>query len=295
MNTFADSFWQHTTLRFNSGGGSMWEPTFKLSRQWFAQNMVDFDLLYIWHGKGTWLDARGKATPVHPGLCFLFRPGAQYEITQSPQTGLGTRYFHFSLFNRAGKPIDPDALVGLPVMHDMSNLKHFDSLTRRINDLIAMSRLLVDRDTVAAIRQNIEVMLKSAVVEYAFSSTVRLSRQFRGVSESGVDLIRGALSNIHQSPAQFNIEDYARHAGCTVDHFRRSFRQVVGQTPHQTLICARIERAKYLLQYTDRTITEIAAEVGYATPFYLSLQFKRMVGVSPSTYRRRNPSTGTPR
>ena len=47
------------------------------------------------------------------------------------------------------------------------------------------------------------------------------------------------------------------------------------------------ERARQLLARTTLSIKEIAAQTGFASPFYFSLRFKAASGSSPRDYRRR--------
>lgn len=49
----------------------------------------------------------------------------------------------------------------------------------------------------------------------------------------------------------------------------------------------RIEEAKQLLETTDQPLDDIAAEVGYGEPSAFRHLFRKLVGVTPSAYRRR--------
>ena len=51
------------------------------------------------------------------------------------------------------------------------------------------------------------------------------------------------------------------------------------------LIRYRIQKAKHLLAAGDKTITEIALEVGFSDNNYFSRVFREEVGVSPLAYR----------
>ncbi|WP_281890525.1 AraC family transcriptional regulator [Paenibacillus sp. YYML68] len=53
----------------------------------------------------------------------------------------------------------------------------------------------------------------------------------------------------------------------------------------------RVQRAKYLLLHSDKSVGEIANEVGYQDPFYFSRIFKRLEGLSPQHYRNRKSTT----
>jgi AraC family transcriptional regulator of arabinose operon len=47
----------------------------------------------------------------------------------------------------------------------------------------------------------------------------------------------------------------------------------------------RIERATQLLRVTSLSVKQIAEQVGFESPFYFSLRFKKATGISPSAYR----------
>jgi AraC family transcriptional regulator, transcriptional activator FtrA len=68
--------------------------------------------------------------------------------------------------------------------------------------------------------------------------------------------------------------------------FLRVFRDHIGDTPHQWLLGQRTALAQRLLETTDRSIENIAAEAGFGTAAALRLHFQRVLQVSPASYRR---------
>lgn len=48
------------------------------------------------------------------------------------------------------------------------------------------------------------------------------------------------------------------------------------------------ERIKELLEYDELSIQEIALDMGYSSPAYLSTQFKKTTGITPSQYRAKH-------
>ena len=68
-------------------------------------------------------------------------------------------------------------------------------------------------------------------------------------------------------------------------HFSRCFRSVFGETPHRYLQRRRIERSMFLLRETDRSITEICFDVGFASLGTFSRTFSKMAGETPRGYR----------
>lgn len=69
-------------------------------------------------------------------------------------------------------------------------------------------------------------------------------------------------------------------------HFGRAFRNSFGEPPHEYVIRRRIERAQGLMLSTTASLATIALECGLADQAHLSRLFRRVVGESPSAWRR---------
>nr|WP_157735032.1 helix-turn-helix transcriptional regulator [Pseudofrankia inefficax] len=85
------------------------------------------------------------------------------------------------------------------------------------------------------------------------------------------------------------VADLARAAGLSPAHFSREFRAAFGQPPHQYLLTRRLERAAALLRNTDRDVTEICFAVGLTSVGSFLTSFRRIYGVTPSSYRASFP------
>lgn len=82
------------------------------------------------------------------------------------------------------------------------------------------------------------------------------------------------------------LEDAARQAGLSAFHFLRLFSRVLGVTPHQYLVRARLAHAARLLADDALNITDIALEVGFGDLSNFVRSFHRAAGVSPRAFRR---------
>jgi AraC family transcriptional regulator len=78
----------------------------------------------------------------------------------------------------------------------------------------------------------------------------------------------------------------ATEAAVSPVHLPQAFKAAIGQSPHQYVLRRRIECAKELLRNSDVPIAEVALSTGFSSQSHLSNWFKRIVGVSPATYRR---------
>ena len=81
------------------------------------------------------------------------------------------------------------------------------------------------------------------------------------------------------------VDEIARVACLSPNHFIRTFRQFSGQSPHQYLVSRRLERAATLLARTGRPVTDICYDVGFESPGSFSWLFRKRYGVSPLAYR----------
>ena len=71
----------------------------------------------------------------------------------------------------------------------------------------------------------------------------------------------------------------------STSRFGKVFRDVFGETPHRYLQRRRVERAMALLRQTDRPVTQVAWDVGFASLGTFSRTFSAVVGCSPSEFR----------
>jgi AraC family transcriptional regulator len=98
------------------------------------------------------------------------------------------------------------------------------------------------------------------------------------------DILKHSLA---ESPT---LTELAANAGLSPYHFLRAFKSAVGVPPHRYQMQLRMNRARELLETTDLSVTEIAAQVGYDDPSYLGRLFRKHFGTTPAAYRRERRS-----
>lgn len=84
-----------------------------------------------------------------------------------------------------------------------------------------------------------------------------------------------------------SVADMAREAGLEERTFLRRFKAATGLRPTEYSQCVRTEKARELLQFTRRSIDQIAWSVGYEDATAFRRIFSRLVGLSPGEYRKR--------
>jgi transcriptional regulator GlxA family with amidase domain len=85
--------------------------------------------------------------------------------------------------------------------------------------------------------------------------------------------------------SELTLAKIAAHAGMSTRSLNRHFREQTGMTPLNWLLRARIRKAQYLLEATDRPVDRIATDVGFGSPAAFRDRFRRVAGTSPRAYR----------
>jgi len=72
------------------------------------------------------------------------------------------------------------------------------------------------------------------------------------------------------------------------------FSEIEGTTIEKYIINQKIEKVKELLVYDELTLSEIADKLGYSNVAYLSGQFKKVTGLTPSHFKQIKESKRKP-
>jgi AraC family transcriptional regulator len=99
-------------------------------------------------------------------------------------------------------------------------------------------------------------------------------------------VIKKARNEVEQDEIKLNLSAYlSEKLHYEYTHLSSSFSAVEGRTIENFFIEQRIEKAKELLIYGQKTLSEIAFELDYSSTAYLSTQFKKITGLTPSYFK----------
>ena len=106
--------------------------------------------------------------------------------------------------------------------------------------------------------------------------------------------VQKAVQALHADCArQWTLESLARHAGLSRTSLAERFRKTMGNTPLNYLRSVRMQKAMSELSTSERSLEQIAQEVGYQDAFSFSKVFKRTLGVAPRDFRRQDAQDRT--
>ena len=107
------------------------------------------------------------------------------------------------------------------------------------------------------------------------------SRLIEKIKNSIVDLV-------HYSEQQLSTT-FSEHISQKLHHdynyLSNLFSEVAGTTIEKYFIAQKIEKVKELLKYDELSLSEIADRLGYSSVAYLSNQFKKQTGLTPTFYK----------
>ena len=99
-----------------------------------------------------------------------------------------------------------------------------------------------------------------------------------------VERLRGIIQQ-HLADADFSVERIGEEIGMSRVQLYRKTKALTGLSPVELLRKSRVEKARRLLETTDKSISEIAYDTGFSAPSYFAKCFKDEYGKSPGEWR----------
>lgn len=96
----------------------------------------------------------------------------------------------------------------------------------------------------------------------------------------------------HNLDRPLGVDALAAQAGMSPRTFARRFREQTGTTPLQCLLAVRVKRSQELLEESRTSVDQVAALAGFDSPVTFRMRFRRVVGLTPTEYRRRFSAAG---
>ena len=117
--------------------------------------------------------------------------------------------------------------------------------------------------------------------------TSLIYHQDRHLAVESEDKVAGSIAFMQAHLGrQFSIDALAQQQQLSVSHYSRVFKQRTGHSPIHYFNQLKIQKSCQYLYFTDKTVKEIAALLGISDSFYFSRLFTKLMGLSPSQYRK---------
>ena len=238
----------------------------------FEEMYKGFSISAVTSGTFQYRSSDGDAI-LAPGSLLLGNRGACYQCGHAHGVGDRCLSFHYEpeffeslLADVAGNGKTGFARTSLPpVEESVPLLAQFESAS--------------DADEFETLAYDVCAMAVTAAAGYRppVSTT---SRDERRISD--------ALRHIEvAADERLSLAMLANTVGMSRYHFLRTFRRVVGMTPHQYVLRTRMQRAAARIRQSDESISAIAFDSGFEDLSTFNRRFLQVVGETPGAFRRR--------
>ncbi|WP_024768069.1 alpha/beta fold hydrolase [Aquimarina macrocephali] len=115
-------------------------------------------------------------------------------------------------------------------------------------------------------------------------SNTEMYKMYRGKLPQYNSFLEKVLQNIdnHISNEHYGVEMMCKEIGVSERQLQRKIKAITNKSPNRLISSVRLHRAKELLVSEQKTIAEIAFQMGFSNPSYFSKCFKKEFAVSPS-------------
>ena len=269
----------------------------KLNSKWNYRNVISpyHRIYFIDDGEGELSDSE-KTLKLESGyiyiipsytLCDLICPNylSQYFV----------QFFEESLEGESLFPANPSVLKVKANEVDALNFRRLITINpgrginRSDNPQVYEKHIYYNEYQQLNNQQSLSAFLETQGILLQFISRFMLPEIFqkRGqqvVPEKILDAMRFILANLH-SP--LTVRFLADRANQNAEYFSRTFEQHTGTRPLAYITEKRIERAQHMIGASRLSCAAIAELTGFKSLSNFSRTFKKVVGISPSTYKQR--------
>lgn len=221
---------------------------------------------------------------LYPGAVMLGNPGACYECGHDH--GTGDRCISFQFDPHFFGEIAASAAGSSRFRFPAAMLPALTPLTRPMAEMAALAANTMTPDRRAPNHMAVEE-LAIATAEAVVLAVAGGDARSPAPSAADSRRISRVLRHIETHAAEaLDLAQLAGVACMSKYHFLRCFRRIVGVTPHQFLLSARLRRAAVALRTGREPVSTIAFDCGFGDLSTFNAQFRQTFGATPGAFRR---------
>ena len=231
-------------------------------------------LVFISKGKGVFESALSLSSEIEAGTCFFLFPGVWHRYKPDPKSGWEEYWIGF-------RGSYPDELMNKGLFSPSQPV-----VSTGLNDslLIQIRRIL---DEVRSGSPGYHQVI-SGITLQILGLVHALCARTSMVDDEDVLAVEKAKFYFRENlELPLDIKELMRQLPMSYSKFRKLFKEVTGEAPHQYHLNLRLDKARELLSTTNLNVSEVAYNLGFDSVFYFSKLFKNKNGVSPKSYRGR--------
>ncbi len=232
----------------------------------------DFILIYCAEGKGS-ITIKDNINSIKTGDLFILPPNTCHAYQADDEQPWTVYWCHFQGENA----------------EDFYKYIYVDQQSHILNNITDIDFIQAFRELIATVRDNNQFSgfvhasnLFRHILTKIEQQTKQSDNENNGLSIAKIQQFMRANINRHLS-----LEEFAALSHYSKYHFARQYQIMTGMSPVKHFIALKIEHACFLLEQTSLSMAEIASQLGYDDALYFSRVFRKVLGLAPSTYRKR--------
>jgi len=229
----------------------------------------------VWRTQGRRLEAR-----LRPGTMTLIPSGhdGRWDIFGSIE--VSQVYLPDARLQSVAEPLTDGKNVEL-----LGRAAIDDPAAARVMELLSREDSMADPSSRLFVEQAIDLLCTQLIRGHSSYGALPVEEPRRGLADWQVRKVTAYMRD--RLDEEITLDQLAALVSLSRFHFGAAFRLATGRTPHDWLVDERIARARGLLADPRLPVTEIALSVGYQTPSSFAAAFRKVVGMTPSDFRRR--------
>lgn len=273
------TFWQQTDASDEEifgchvvSAGYAEAPTFDAD---CARYRSDYQIIYLRVGKGK-VKLNGEWHRIRDNTLLLYRPMEyqEYKFPQSKDIELYWIYFKNTVGDEIIRRLSIPSGNIFSLERDADILADFNNIIREMGAHSAHKQLLL-----SIYMGEFLVHITRGIIPNPLIKAEGMTDAKGAVMEVLRDIEKNYMAYV-------NVGEYASRCGFSTTYFTRIFFELTGMTPIAYRRKIRIEKAACMLRETDKSVQDIALDVGFRDGLYFSKAFRESIGVPPTVYRK---------
>ncbi|HEX5779759.1 MAG TPA: AraC family transcriptional regulator [Xanthobacteraceae bacterium] len=246
----------------------------------FEEMHKGFSIAAVTSGTFQYRSSDGDAI-LGPGALLLGNHGACYQCGH--EHGAGDRCLSFHYEPEFFETLLADVAGGGKTGFARTSLPPIEGSI----SLLAQFEAASDADEFETLAHDMAAMAVTASGDSGRRTVSTRSRDERRISD--------ALRHIEAAADErLSLAMLADTVGMSRYHFLRTFRRIVGMTPHQYVLRMRMQRAAARIRQSEESISTIAFDSGFEDLSTFNRRFLQVVGDTPGGFRRRTTRRKAP-
>lgn len=229
-------------------------------------------LFYCVDGYGSY-ELDGEKYYVGPNEFFILPQNVSHSYGSATNDPWSIYWVHFGGDN-------------LPNLNEMLTVKeHFKPMHIKDNgEVVALFQKIYETLELGYSLDNL--LFSSFCFSHFLSLFIYNARHHPAIKNSDPDSVDTAILYMQENiNDMLTLGDISSHSNYSVSRFSNLFKQKTGYAPMEYFMLMKIQQACQQLDFSDKSIKEIALNLGFDDPYYFSKRFKQVTGLPPKQYR----------